>query len=39
VILAGLLRSQVNWVRNAHRLPVERVILEGQWATLVLRKR
>jgi ribosomal protein L11 methyltransferase len=41
VILAGLLRSQVRMVLAAHRrqgLRLERVLTEGQWATLVLRK-
>ncbi len=38
-ILAGLLASQINWVRGAHRgLKLERVIREGQWACLVLRR-
>jgi ribosomal protein L11 methyltransferase len=37
-ILAGLLTSQVNWVKGAHRLRLERVLVEGQWATLILRK-
>jgi len=37
-ILAGLLVSQVRWVAGAHRLHVERVLTEGQWATLILRK-
>jgi len=37
-ILAGLLRSQINWVAGAHRLRLERVLTEGQWACLVLRK-
>ncbi len=37
-ILAGLLVSQVNWVAHAHRLRLERVLTEGQWATLILRK-
>ncbi len=42
VILAGLLRSQVRMVLAAHRrqgLVLERVLTEGQWATLVLRRR
>lgn len=37
-ILAGLLTSQVNWVSHAHRLRLERVLVEGQWACLILRK-
>ena len=38
-ILAGLLASQINWVKGAHYgLKLERVIREGQWACLVLRK-
>jgi ribosomal protein L11 methyltransferase len=38
-ILAGLLTSQANWVAHAHRpLRLERVVTEGQWACLVLRK-
>ncbi len=37
-ILAGLLASQVNWVAGAHRLRLERVLREGQWACLILRK-
>lgn len=40
-ILAGLLRSQVRGVLAAHRrggLVLERVLTEGQWATLVLRR-
>lgn len=37
-ILAGLLASQVNWVAGAHRLTLERVLLEGQWACLIMRK-
>jgi ribosomal protein L11 methyltransferase len=37
-ILAGLLLSQVNWVAGAHKLRLERVITEGQWGCLVLRK-
>ena len=36
--LAGLLTNQVNWVKGAHRLRLERVLIEGQWATLILRK-
>ncbi len=42
VILAGLLDTQVNWVRAAHRhhgLVQDRVFYEARWATLVLRKR
>jgi ribosomal protein L11 methyltransferase len=40
VILAGLLRTQANWVARAHApLALERVITEGQWATLVLRRK
>ncbi len=39
VILAGLLRSQARWVAHAHApLALERVLTEGQWATLVLRR-
>ncbi len=39
VILAGLLRTQANWVARAHSpLALEKVITEGQWATLILRK-
>jgi ribosomal protein L11 methyltransferase len=41
-ILAGLLVSQIRWVAGAHRaqgLVVERVLREGVWATLVLRRR
>lgn len=37
-ILAGLLTSQANWVAGAHRLRLERMIVEGQWACLILRK-
>ena len=37
-ILAGLLVSQANWVCQAHRLRLERMLVEGQWATLILRK-
>jgi ribosomal protein L11 methyltransferase len=37
-ILAGLLTSQANWVKGAHRLRLERVLTEGQWACLILRK-
>jgi len=38
-ILAGLLGSQINWVKGAHYgLKLERVFREGQWACLVLRK-
>lgn len=37
-ILAGLLTNQVNWVKGAHRLRLQRVLVEGQWATLILRK-
>ena len=38
-ILAGLLASQINWVKGAHYgLKLERVIREGHWACLVLRK-
>lgn len=37
-ILAGLLRTQANWVLGAHRLRLERMLIEGQWACLVLRK-
>ena len=42
VILAGLLRSQARGVLAAHRphgLAMERMLTEGQWATLVLRRR
>jgi ribosomal protein L11 methyltransferase len=41
VILAGLLRTQIRMVLSAHRrqgLVLERVLTEGDWATLVLRK-
>lgn len=41
-ILAGLLVTQVRWVLSAHRaqgLVLERVLHEGRWASLVLRKR
>ena len=41
LILAGLLASQRNWVLAAYRrqgLVLERVLAEGAWATLVLRK-
>jgi ribosomal protein L11 methyltransferase len=41
-ILAGLLGTQARWVLAAHRhhgLVLERAIREGQWTTLVLRKR
>jgi ribosomal protein L11 methyltransferase len=41
-ILAGLLGTQARWVLAAHRhhgLVLERAIREGQWMTLVLRKR
>lgn len=41
-ILAGLLREQVRWVVSVHRaqgLVLERVLHEGRWAALVLRKR
>ena len=40
VILAGLLRQQIPMVLAAHRrqgLRLERVLLEGNWATMVLR--
>ena len=38
-ILAGLLGTQINWVAGAHYgLRLERVIREGQWACLILRK-
>ena len=40
-ILAGLLKSQVRMVLAAHRrsgLRAERIIAEGNWATLVVRK-
>ena len=42
VILAGLLRTQARSVLAAHRrqgLVLERQLTEGQWATLVLRRR
>ena len=42
VILAGLLASQARWVLAAHRrqgLVLETMLREGNWATLVLRKR
>jgi len=42
VILAGLLRTQARGVLAAHRrqgLVLERQLTEGQWATLVLRRR
>jgi len=41
-ILAGLLSTQENWVRSAHRragLVLERRITDGAWAILVLRKK
>lgn len=41
-ILSGLLASQARWVIAAHRrqgLVLERVVREGSWATLVLRRR
>jgi ribosomal protein L11 methyltransferase len=41
-ILAGLLTRQVNWVLAAHRLQglvLEATLAEGQWATLVLKRR
>ena len=41
-ILAGLLVSQVAWVLGAHRrhgLYLEATLREGDWATLILRKR
>jgi ribosomal protein L11 methyltransferase len=40
VILAGLLRPQIPMVLAAHRrqgLRLERILLEGNWATMVLR--
>jgi ribosomal protein L11 methyltransferase len=40
VILAGLLKQQIPQVLAAHRrqgLRLERVLLEGNWATMVLR--
>ncbi len=37
-ILAGLLTSQANWVAHAHNLRLERMLVEGQWACLILRK-
>jgi ribosomal protein L11 methyltransferase len=42
VILAGLLVTQIRWVLAAHRaqgLVLDRVLHEGRWATLVLRRR
>jgi ribosomal protein L11 methyltransferase len=41
VILAGLLRTQIRMVLAAHRrqgLVLEHTFLEGDWATLVLRR-
>jgi ribosomal protein L11 methyltransferase len=41
-ILAGLLGTQARWVLAAHRrqgLVLERKLAEGQWCTLVLRRR
>lgn len=41
-ILAGLLVEQIRWVLAAHRaqgLVLERVLREGRWASLVLRRR
>jgi len=41
-ILAGLLYTQANMVLAAHRrqgLVLERLLREGDWATLILRKR
>jgi ribosomal protein L11 methyltransferase len=41
-ILAGLLVSQARWVLAAHRrqgLVLERLVTEGQWCALVLRRR
>jgi ribosomal protein L11 methyltransferase len=41
VILAGLLRQQIPLVLAAHRrrgLRLERVLFEGNWATMVLRR-
>ena len=41
-ILSGLLNSQARWVIAAHRrvgLVLERVIVDGAWSTLVLRRR
>lgn len=40
-ILAGLLSSQVNWVLAPHRaagLRLERLVPQGSWTTIVLRK-
>lgn len=40
-ILAGLLTTQINWVAHAHRihgLRLERILTEGRWASLTLRK-
>jgi ribosomal protein L11 methyltransferase len=42
VILAGLLAKQRRWVLSAHRphgLVLERTYREGNWATLVLKKK
>ncbi len=41
-ILAGLLVNQARWVLAAHRtqgLRLERMVRQGNWATLVVRKR
>ena len=41
-VLAGLLANQVRWVLAAHRrqgLHLERLIPQGTWTTIVLRKR
>jgi ribosomal protein L11 methyltransferase len=40
-VLAGLLRTQARWVLAAHRchgLVLERLLAEGNWCTLVLRR-
>jgi ribosomal protein L11 methyltransferase len=40
-VLSGLLQSQARWVLAAHRrqgLRLERMLVEGVWATLVLRR-
>ena len=40
VILAGLLRTQANWVAHAHApLALDQILTEGQWATLILRRK
>ena len=41
-ILSGLLANQARWVLGAHRLTglrLERMLTEGAWVTLVLRRR